>query len=204
MANIAKTPRGPNSSERPPPPKKNNHQTGKGKNKRGASNDGDAARKSPKRTGAEDNDNKKKDIDTNGAPVDSEHLTKTDRKGDDDNNKDAGTNGAPEDFEPLATDGPDTSSTKHDSPTTPHDQNADRNPETNEQKDAGTDSHSIFETPVRNTTVSKNGFFQFGKTRLSNLTIIFHNSSSYTRNPYFYRGYYQPPKVARNSSNRAA
>ena len=92
--------------------------------------------------------------------MDSEHLTETDREGDDDNNKDAGTNGAPEDCEPLATDGPDTSSTKHGSPTTPHNHDADPNPETNKQKDAGTgDSHSIFETPDRNTTVSKNGFF---------------------------------------------
>ena len=79
----------------------------------------------------------------------SKDLTETELEGDDDNNKDAGTNEAPEDFEPLtATDGPDTSSTKHNGPTTPHDQNADRNSETNKQKDAGTDSHSIFEMPV--------------------------------------------------------
>ncbi len=65
--------------------------------------------------------------------MDSEDLTETELEGDDDNNKHAGgMNEAPEDFEPLtATNGTDTSSTKHDGPTTPHDQNADRNPETN-------------------------------------------------------------------------
>jgi len=200
MANIAKTFRG---SERPPPPV--DRPTRKSQKKRGASDDGDAARKSPKRTGAEGDDDKKKDADTNGAPVDSEHLTETELKGNDNKNEDARNNGAPEDCKPLtATDGPDTSSTKHDGPTTPHNHDADPNPETNEQKDAGTDSHLIFETPDRNTTVSKNGFFRFGKTRLSNITIIFHDSSSYTRNPYFHGGYYQPPKVARNSSKRAA
>jgi hypothetical protein len=37
---------------------------------------------------------------------------------------------------------------------------------------------SSMQTPVRNTTVSKTGFFQFGKTQKSNLTIIRHPSSS--------------------------
>ncbi len=59
----------------------------------------------------------------------------------------------------------------------PHDRNAEtslqkdadtdagynRNAETNKQKDAGRESHSIFETPVQDTTVSKTGFFQLGK-----------------------------------------
>jgi hypothetical protein len=35
---------------------------------------------------------------------------------------------------------------------------------------------SSMQTPVRNTTVSKTGFLQFGKTRKSNLTIIHHPS----------------------------
>jgi hypothetical protein len=38
--------------------------------------------------------------------------------------------------------------------------------------------NSSVQTPVRNTTVSKTGFFQFGKTRKSNLTIIRHLSLS--------------------------
>ncbi len=37
---------------------------------------------------------------------------------------------------------------------------------------------SSMQTPVRNTTVSKIVFFQFGKTRISNLTIIRHPSLS--------------------------
>ena len=91
----------------------------------------------------------------------------------------------------TATDGHDTSSTKGNGATTPHDSNAEtnlqkdsdtderynRNAETNKQKDAVKESQSIFETPVRNTTVSKNGFFQFGKTQKSNITKIFHNAS---------------------------
>ncbi len=87
----------------------------------------------------------------------SSSLTLSVRPGD--KNEDARNNGAPEDCEPLTvTDGPDTSSTKHDDPTMPHNHDADPNPETIKQKDAGTDSHSIFETPDRNTTVSKNVF----------------------------------------------
>ena len=97
-------------------------------------------------------------------------------EGDNNKNKDAGTNGAPGDDERLtATNGRDTSSTKRKGTTTPHDCG---NAETNEQIDAGTVSQSIFEMPVWNTTVSKNGFFQFGKTRKSNITKIFHNTSS--------------------------
>ena len=77
-------------------------------------------------------------------------------EGNDDKNKDACTNGASGDGERLtATDGCDTSSTKRKGATTPHDC---VNAETNKQKDAGTVSQLIFETPVRNTTVSKNGF----------------------------------------------
>ena len=102
--------------------------------------------------------------------------THSSTEGDDDKNKDACTNEAPGDGERLmATDSCDTSRTKRKGATTPHDC---VNAETNEQKDTGTVSQSIFETPVRNTTVSKNGFFQFGKTRKSNITKIFHNTSS--------------------------
>jgi hypothetical protein len=92
----------------------------------------------------------------------------------------------------TATNGRDTSSTKGDGATTPHDSDAETNLQKDsdtdagyncnagsiKQKDAGKESQSIFETPVRNTTVSKNGFFQFGKTRKSNITKIFHNTSS--------------------------
>ncbi len=38
--------------------------------------------------------------------------------------------------------------------------------------------NSSMQMPVRDTTVSKTGFFQFGKTRKSNLTIICHPSLS--------------------------
>ena len=109
--------------------------------------------------------NLQKDADT--------HLS---AEGDDDNNKDAGTNGVPGDGEHLtATNGCDTSSTKRKAATTPHDRG---NAETNEQKDAGTVSQSIFEMPVWNTTVSKTGFFQFRKTLKYYITNIFHNTSS--------------------------
>ncbi len=105
-------------------------------------------------------------------------------EGNDTKNEDAGTNGASGDGERLtATDGRDTSSTKGDSATTPHDCNAEtnlqkdadtdarynHNAETNEQKDAGTESQSIFEMPVWNTTVSKNGFSNLEKHK--NLTL---------------------------------
>jgi hypothetical protein len=74
-------------------------------------------------------------------------------EGNDDKNKDACTNGASGDGERLtATDGCDTSSTKRKGATTPHDC---VNAETNKQKDAGTVSQLIFETPVRNTTIRK-------------------------------------------------
>ena len=82
--------------------------------------------------------------------------THSSAEGDDNKNKDAGTNGAPGDGERLmATNGCDTSSTKRKGAATPHDCG---NAETNEQIDAGTVSQSIFETPIRNTTVSKNIF----------------------------------------------
>jgi hypothetical protein len=38
--------------------------------------------------------------------------------------------------------------------------------------------NSSMQMPVRNTTVRKTGFFQFGKTQKSNLTIICHPSLS--------------------------
>ena len=83
--------------------------------------------------------------------------THSSAEGDNDKNKDACTNGAPEDSERLtATNGCDTSSKKRKGATSSHDS---VNAETNEQKDAGTVSQSIFETPVWNTSVSKNGFF---------------------------------------------
>jgi hypothetical protein len=74
-------------------------------------------------------------------------------EGNDNKNKDACTNGASGDGERLtATDSCDTSSTKRKGATTPHDC---VNAETNKQKDAGTVSQLIFETPVRNTTIRK-------------------------------------------------
>ena len=79
--------------------------------------------------------------------------THSSAEGDDDKNKDACTNEAPGDGERLTvTDGCDTSSTKRKGTTTPHDC---VNAETNKQKDAGTVSQLIFETPVRNTTIQK-------------------------------------------------
>jgi hypothetical protein len=197
----------------PPPHKKNDQESmdkvTKGGKKRSTSYDGNKGDKSRKRSSTEGDDDKNKDTGTNKAPGNGERLTATDGRntsstkddgattphdcnaetnlqkdadthssaeGDDNKNKDACTNEAPGDGEHLTvTDGCDTSSTKRKGATTPHDR---VNAETNEQKDAGTVSQSIFETPVRNTTVSKNGFFQFGKTRKSNITKIFHNTSS--------------------------
>jgi hypothetical protein len=105
-------------------------------------------------------------------------------EGDNDENKDAGTNGAPGDGKRLmATDSRDTSSTKGNGTTTPHDCDAETNlqkdadtdaryncnAETNKQKDAGTESQLISETLVWNTTVSKNVFSNLEKHK--NLTL---------------------------------
>ena len=85
----------------------------KGRKKRSASYDGNTGDKSHKRLSAE---------------------------GDEDKNKNAGTNGAPGDGKRFkATNGRDTSSTKGNGATTPHDCDA----ETNLQKDA--DTHSSTE-----------------------------------------------------------
>jgi hypothetical protein len=199
--------------DRPPPHKKNDQESmdkgRKGQKKHSASYDSDTADKIHKWSSAEGNDDKNKDAGTNGASGDGERLTATNGRdtsstkgdgtttphdchaetnlqkdadthssaeGDDNKNKDACTNGAPGDGKRLtATNDWDTSSTKRKGATTPHDCS---NAETNEQKDAGTVSQSIFKTPVPNTTVSNIGFFQFGKTRKSNVTKIFHNTSS--------------------------
>ncbi len=57
----------------------------------------------------------------------------------------------------------------------------DGNAETNKQEAGKDTGHNEqvdpnYQTPVRNTTVSKNGFFQSRKTRKSNFTIIRHIS----------------------------
>ena len=68
--------------------------------------------------------------------------THSSAEGDNDKNKDVGTNEAPRDGEHLtATDGCDTSSAKRKGATMPHDRG---NEDTNEQKDAGTVSQSFF------------------------------------------------------------
>jgi hypothetical protein len=99
-----------------------------------------------------------RDAETNLQKDANTHLS---AEGDNDKNKEACTNEAPGDGKRLTTtNGCDTSSTKRKGATTPHDR---VNAEMNEQKDAGRVSQSIFNMPVRNTTVSKNGFFQFRK-----------------------------------------
>ena len=111
MGVTANTPRGGNQ---PPPRKKNGRETtakgGKSQKKRSTSNDGNTVSKSHKRSSAEGDNNKNKDAGTNGAPGDGKCLT--------------------------VTNGRDTSSTKGNNATTPHDCNA----ETNLQKDADTDA----------------------------------------------------------------
>ena len=112
--NLQKDPR---CGNRPPPHEKNDQESmnkvTKGGKKRSASDGGNTANKSCKRLSGEGNNDKNKDTGTHEAPGDGERLT--------------------------ATDGRDTSSTKDDGATTPHDCDA----ETNLQKDA--DTHSSAE-----------------------------------------------------------
>ena len=106
MAVTANTPRG---GDRPPPRGKTNHESaakgGKGRKNHCTSNSGNTADKSHKQSSAEGDDDKNEDTGTNGAPGDGKRMT--------------------------ATDVLDTSNTKGDSATTPHDCDA----ETNLQKD---------------------------------------------------------------------
>jgi hypothetical protein len=107
--NLQKDPRCGNC---PPPHEKNDQEpmdkVTKGRKKRSANYNGNTGDKSHKRLSAEGNNDKNKDTGTNKAPGDGERLT--------------------------ATNGRDTSSTKGDGATTPHDCDA----ETNLQKDADT------------------------------------------------------------------
>ncbi len=141
------------------------------------------ATKSQKRSSAEGNNNEDKATGANGAPGDNEHLT------------------APNGCEASGTQG---AGSKNDvnGATTPPDGDAETNKQgaedtghneqgANEESQGTSTSNDCsrgnesslsldqsMRTPVRNTSVSKNGFFQFGKTQKSNFTIICHTSLS--------------------------
>jgi hypothetical protein len=150
----------------------------KGQKKRGANDDGKTAKKSHIRSSTEGDNDEEKEVGANGAPGGRKRLLAHNGR------KALGT--------------PQGAGSKNEvnRATMPPDGDA----ETNEQR-----VDLSMQTPVQNNSVSKNGFFQSGKTQKSNLTIIRHTFLLQTRNPYLHgRGYYQPSEVARNSSKRTA
>jgi hypothetical protein len=119
----------------------------KGRKKRGANDNGNTAKKSHIRSSTEGDDDEEKEVGANGAPGNRERSTAHNGR------KALGT--------------PQGAGSKNDidRATTPPDGNA----ETKKQR-----VDQSMQTPVQNNSVSKNGFFQSGKTRKSNLTLIRH------------------------------
>jgi hypothetical protein len=194
MAVIAKTPRGgtPPWCIEPDQPKDNGQSANDAQSQKkckgasgdtcSANDDGKTMTKSRKRSSAKGNNNEDKAAGAKRAPGGHERSTVPNRR------KTSSTQGVgTQNNVAGATPSPD-GDAEHNAQgaehADPNEQGAnDKSQETSKSNKRSTTESSLshdssMQTQVRNTTVSKTGFFQFGKTQKSNLTIIRHPSLS--------------------------